>query len=97
METLKPVNKFIQTIAKAYLLSTVVTGLGYCLTPIFMNFMSCVLSDGDFKYDLPMKASFPFDITNWINYVAVYISFCFNTYETILISVAVDSFFFGSE
>ena len=97
LESIRRVNKFNRNVAKAYLFATVVTGLGYVLTPILKNFYNCVLSDGIFKYDLPMKGAFPFDIRKLENYVAVYIWYSFNTYQTIFISVAVDSFFFGSE
>lgn len=93
LEIIKSVNRFDRNTVKAYLFATVFTGLGYCLTPIFINFVNCVISEEDFKYDLPMKATFPFDITKWPNYVTIYAIFCYVTYETILISVSISNFF----
>lgn len=70
-----------------YMFSSITTGLFYCFEPMIRNLVKIAIASGEFDYELPYKASFPFDITFPPFYVIVYASQIWATYAEVIFSV----------
>lgn len=81
-------NKFERRLTFAYLVSGSLTGLSYCVRPLIANLINGFVYDSEYSYEMPMKASFLYDITKSPAYEITYASYCYAVYLTVLLSVS---------
>lgn len=86
-ETIRWMEKGEKYSASLFLVTASATGLFYILAPIFNMFVEVVIRKQKFNYNLPFKASFPYDVTFFPSYVITYFLESFGTYLTVIFSV----------
>lgn len=90
--SLKRLNQFDKGVTLTYLTSGMLTGLGYCITPIIINLVNIFKMNHETNVNLPMKAAFPYDVSISPAYELTYATFCCATYVTIFASVGFSYF-----
>jgi hypothetical protein len=85
---LAKVNKIDRSVATAYLVSATFKGLAMCLIPIGKNVLAWLLDNGNYNYDMPMKATYYYDVKESPAFEVTYLSVCLGIYVTVLMSVS---------